>query len=156
MTRVASLNRRFVKHKVLTPSVVALTIAATRTYRSLTEFASARNNLNLCDMIQFRFFLLHAHDGRRFCTSPHIVNSGDTSSIFNRPRTYPAHLSLLEVTVHKTYEVDQMNHHASQHNSYIDMKGKPRNNLVVPESDVKVENSVEIHSQDLTDVSKTV
>jgi len=126
-----NLNTAF-NYMFLTPSVVALTIAATRIHRSLTEFAaSACNNLNF---------------------SPHIFNSGHTSSISNRPPAYPAPSSHMEVTVQKTYEMDQMNHHVS----FIDTEGQLRNNLVVPECDVQVENSAEIHSQDLTDVSKTV
>jgi hypothetical protein len=153
MPRATSLKRRFVTQMFLTPSVVTLTIAATRIHRSLTEFAAtAGNNVNLYDTIQFRSFLLHAHGGRRCCSSPHVFNSGHASSVSNRPRALQVPLSHMGVTVHKAYEIDQMNHHVS----FIDTEGQLRNNVVIPECDVEVENSAEIRSQDLTDMSKTV
>ena len=63
-----------------------------------------------------------------------------------------APLSHIGVTVHKTYEMDRMNHQVS----FVDTEGQLSNNFSVPERGVEVENSAEIHSRDLTDMFKAV
>ena len=70
----------------------------------------------------------------------------------NRHNALPTPLRQMEVTVHKTYEMDQMTHHVS----FIDTEGQLRNKHAVPGPDVDVENSAGTHSQDLTDMSRTV
>jgi len=126
-----NLNNAF-NYMFMTPSVITLTIAATRIHRSLTEFAtSSCSNQSL-----------------------HIFNNGHSSlsSGSHRPRAVPVPLSHIGVTVNKTYEMDQMNNQVS----FVDTEGQLSNNFAVPECDVEVENSAEIHSQDLTDMFKAV
>lgn len=103
-----------------------------------------------------RSFLLRAHCGR-YRSSPHIFDSGHTSGS-NRARAVPNSLS--RVTIHKTYEVDQMNHHhipfIGEESADGPWDGHLRDKTAGPEPDVEVGNSAETHSQDLAEVSTAV
>ncbi|KAI0000899.1 hypothetical protein BJV77DRAFT_971496 [Russula vinacea] len=74
----------------LDPSVVAISIAATRIHRSLTDFAAtACHNL------------------------PHILDSVRNTSGADGAHASPIPLNHIEVAVHKTYEIAQRSHHVS-------------------------------------------
>ena len=110
-----------------------------------------------------RSFLLWTHCGR-YRSSPHIFDSGHTSGSnsarVNRARAVPTPLS--RVTIHKAYEVDQMNHHhisfigAESANGPWTRDGQLRDKTAGPEPDVEVDNSAEAHSQELNEVSTAV
>ncbi|KAF8504744.1 hypothetical protein F5888DRAFT_1658199 [Russula emetica] len=106
------------------PSVIAISIAATRMHRSLTQFAAtASSNFNLPRILDSR--------------SP--VSTADRARTTVMPMAVP--LSHMEVAVHKTYsryESGPTNHHVS----FVVAGGEPRNKSVAgPVSDIEEEST---------------
>ena len=98
--------------------MIAISVAATRIHRSLTEFA-ASPTYTLCDTTLFSFFP-SAHSVRHH-RSPRILDSSRSAvSSADRARStvtpVPVPLKHMEVAVHKTYnryEVAPTRHHVS-------------------------------------------
>jgi hypothetical protein len=96
----------------LDPSVVAISIAATRIHRSLTDFAATARH-NLCDTTPFFFFSSPRSLWSICHRSPHILDSVRNTSGPGGDNASPIPLNQIDVAVHKPYEIAQRSHHVS-------------------------------------------
>jgi len=129
------------------PSVIAISIAATRIHRSLTEFAyTATSSYNLCDTTLF--LLSSSSLWSRYRRSPRIldssrgpVSSADRAQARAAVMPAPVPLNHMEMAVHKTYkryETGPTSHHVS----FVVAGGEPLNKLVAgPVADVEEESA---------------
>jgi hypothetical protein len=129
----------------MTPSIVALTIAATRIHRSLVDYASVECTEQY-DVPTPSHSSLHSHRCHRLFDPSHSKGNGRAEWRANRvPINVRTQLSRMEVAIPEMYEQDetpQISQHVSA-GSLIDVEGqlykKPTGQ---PRPDENVENGV--------------
>jgi hypothetical protein len=122
--------------------MVAIVIAATRTYRDLTIYATTATPIASYDILP----ILHVHCSLTVPSGPSGPSGSNSSTLGKSNRLVSSNTSKnavinipsnqLEVTVHKTYEEYSMSHISSYPSSDVQLSDKPPHDFVL---DVKVE-----------------
>ncbi|KAH9015209.1 hypothetical protein EDB84DRAFT_1679970 [Lactarius hengduanensis] len=124
-----------------TPSLIVMSIAATRMYRSLTDFTSTSGLY----VLLLPPFCPHANRGRRRSLDSTQTRSGrTTTSEPKRISTAPIPLDRIgmEVAVHRSYEEDYPPVHADRYSSYVSTDSHSQDKPPALDADNDLENGV--------------